>query len=215
MNQDTKEEIINYKNPDFKLGFFILYLFIRKLSTLYLYDMANNETFGINFPFRPSAIGKYLSLSKDADQEIRSSLLHLILTRKGTRYMLPDFGTRLYEFIFDPMDGQTFDAIKEDIQQACETFIPDLNIINITVTPYVLLENKPTTPKIGFNADEFVDKGIIYQQIETINSDEELKDIGIYRLPGKNTEEYTAKLKIEYSNDKNPFGSKQFVIINI
>lgn len=177
--------------------------------------MANNETYGINFPFRPSAVGKYLSLSNDRDQEIRSSLLHLILTRKGSRFMLPNFGTRLYEFIFDPMDGQTFDAIKEDIEQACEEFIPDLNIIKITVTPYVLLENKQTTPKIGFNPNEFVDKGTIYQQIETINSDEELKDVGIYRLPGKNTEEYTAKLKIEYSNDTNPFGSKQFVIINI
>jgi phage baseplate assembly protein W len=177
--------------------------------------MASNATFGINFPFRQSSIGKYLSLSRDRDQEIRSSLLHLILTKKGSRFMLPDFGTRIYEFIFDPMDGQTFDSIKEDIQSQCEIYIPDLNIINISITPYILLDNKPTTPKIGFNANEFVDKGIIYQQIETINSDMELNDVGIYRLPGKNTEEYTAKLKIEYANDTNPFGSKQFVIINI
>lgn len=177
--------------------------------------MATNETFGINFPFRPSAIGKYLSLSRDRDQEIRSSLLHLILTRKGSRFMLPDFGTRLYEFIFDPMDGQTFDAIKEDIQKQCEIYVPDLNIIAITITPYVLLENIPAGPKTIIDPKTYVDDGTITQVFETINSDEELKDVGIYRLPGKNTEEYTAKLKIEYSNDTDPFGAKQFVIINI
>ena len=60
-----------------------------------------------------------------------------------------------------------------------------------------------------------MDDGTITQVFETFNSDEELKDVGIYRLPGKNTEEYTAKLKIEYSNDTDPFGAKQFVIINI
>jgi phage baseplate assembly protein W len=178
--------------------------------------MATNETFGINFPFRNSSLGKYLSLSKDNDQEIRSSLLHLILTRKGSRYMLPNFGTRIYEFIFDPMDGQTFDAIKEDIQQACDLFIPDLNIISITLTPYVLLpEKQESQRKVIFNPDDFVSTGTYFEQFETINSDVELQDVGIYRLPGKNTEEYTAKLKIEYTIDNNPFGSKQFVIINI
>jgi len=173
--------------------------------------MASNATFGINFPFRQSSIGKYLSLSRDRDQEIRSSLLHLILTKKGSRFMLPDFGTRIYEFIFDPMDGQTFDSIKEDIQSQCEIYIPDLNIINISITPYVLLDNKTSGPKTIIDPNN----GTITQAFETINSDMELNDVGIYRLPGKNTEEYTAKLKIEYANDTNPFGTKQFVIINI
>lgn len=178
--------------------------------------MAISETYGINFPFRPSLYGQYLSVSRSSDQEIRSSLLHLILTRKGSRYMLPDFGTRIYEFIFDPMDGQTFDSIKEDIQQACATYIPDLTIVSITLTPYVLLQNKPPIPKTIYNPESLVaGTGGITDVFEVINSDQELNEVDIYRLPGSNTEEYTAKLKIEYTNDNNPFGSKQFVIINI
>ena len=62
--------------------------------------MANGKTYGINFPFQDSLQGKYLSLSEDANREIRSNLIHLILTRKGSRYYLPDFGTRIFEFIF-------------------------------------------------------------------------------------------------------------------
>ena len=79
-------------------------------------DMANGLTYGISFPFRQSEKGNYLNLTDDSDEEIRTSLLHLILTKRGSRYYLPDFGTNIYSFIFDPLDGQTFDAIKDDIK---------------------------------------------------------------------------------------------------
>lgn len=48
--------------------------------------MANGVTYGINFPFRDSKDGRYLDLSKTPDKELRTDLIHLLLTRKGTRY---------------------------------------------------------------------------------------------------------------------------------
>jgi phage baseplate assembly protein W len=153
--------------------------------------MANGITYGINFPFRQSITGKYLSLSEQTDEEIRSNLIHLLLTRKGYRYYLPDFGTRLYEFIFEPLDGETFEAIKNEIQQSVSEYIPNLTIQNITIEPYIDSDNN-------------------FERIEAQEFNEE-----IYRLPGANTEEYTAKVKIEYTNESNPFGSREFVIINI
>ena len=63
--------------------------------------MANGITYGINFPFQDSKVGKYLDLSEYTNDEIRSNLIHLLLTRKGSRFFLPDFGTRLYEYIFE------------------------------------------------------------------------------------------------------------------
>ncbi len=78
--------------------------------------MGNGTTYGINFPFRNSLTGDYLELTNTANQEIRADLINLLLTRKGSRYFLPDFGTRLYEFLFEPFDGLTFDAIESDIR---------------------------------------------------------------------------------------------------
>jgi phage baseplate assembly protein W len=153
--------------------------------------MANGITYGINFPFRQSLNGKYLSLSEDTDQEIRSNLIHLLLTRKGYRYFLPDFGTRLYEYIFEPLDGETFDAIKQEIIEAVNIYIPKLVIEDIVVEPYI--ETEPNLSEIG--------------------AEEQL--IPIYAVPGANTQEYTAKVKISYTDNNNPFASKQFVIINI
>ena len=153
--------------------------------------MANGKTYGINFPFQDSKEGKYLSLSQTTDEEIRTDLLHLILTRKGSRYYLPDFGTRIYEFIFEPLDGPTFDSIKADIRQAVEKYIPNLQINNITVEPY--LDSEPLPGEINY---------------------EELGN-QIFKIPGRGTEEYTAKLRIDYSIVNGTFSSKDFVIINI
>jgi phage baseplate assembly protein W len=153
--------------------------------------MADGITYGINFPFRQSINGKYLSLSESTDEEIRSNLIHLLLTRKGYRYYLPDFGTRLYEYIFEPLDGETFDVLKTEIEETVNEYIPNLTIQNITIEPYIESENS-------------------IQRIETQEFNDE-----VYRVPGANTEEYTAKIKIEYTNENNPFGSREFVIINI
>ena len=71
--------------------------------------MANGTTYGLAFPFKDSIRGDYLELTQFQKDEIKSDLLHLLLTRKGSRYYLPTFGTRLYEFLFEPFDGLTFE----------------------------------------------------------------------------------------------------------
>jgi phage baseplate assembly protein W len=154
--------------------------------------MANGKTYGINFPFQDSRVGKYLSLSQTADEEVRTDLLHLILTRKGSRYYLPDFGTRIYEFIFEPMDGTTFQGIKDDIKLSVEKYIPNLTINEITLTPYL---------------DDLEAEGML--------NEEKLGVGGIYRIPGRGVEEYTAKLRIDYTITDGTFDSKDFIIINI
>lgn len=153
--------------------------------------MANGKTYGVFFPFRDSKEGDYLRLTQTSEEEIRADLLHLILTRKGSRYYLPDFGTRIYEFIFEPMDGPTFDAIKADVRQAVDKYIPNLQINDITIEPY--LDSEPLPGEINY--EELGGK--------------------IFRIPGAGTEEYTAKLRIDYSIINGTFSSKDFVIINI
>jgi len=152
--------------------------------------MAEGRTYGINFPFRDSAKGTYLALSEESDEEIRSSLIHLLLTRKGTRYYLPDFGTRLYEFIFEPMDGPTFSDIEAEIRESVTEYIPNITITNISITDASLEEeNKGTF--INANGDrEFV-------------------------VPGIGEKEHTAKIKIDYTITASAFNPSDFVIINI
>lgn len=156
--------------------------------------MADGITYGLNFPFRDSKRGDYLELTQTESAQIKSDLIHLLLTRKGSRYYLPDFGTRLYEYIFEPFDGLTFSAIESDIRDSIEKYMPNLLLNNITITP----------------ADPQEEADIATGQNFVGTSES-----SIYRLPGKGTSEYTAKVRIDYSNNRNTFAQSDFIIINI
>lgn len=156
--------------------------------------MANGITYGLNFPFRNSSKGDYLELTELESQEIKADLIHLLLTRKGSRYFLPTFGTRLYEFIFEPFDGLTFNAIESDIRDAVENFMPNLLLNQITITPA--------------DPQEELDIATGQNSVGTTET-------SIYRFPGKGTAEYTAKIKIDYSTNKNTYAQSDFIIINI
>ena len=151
--------------------------------------MANGVTYGINFPFRDSLNGYYLDLSDDKDEEIRTNLIHLILTRKGSRYFLPDFGTRLYEYIFEPLDGPTFSEIETEIRDSVEKYIPGIKITNISVYDA---------------SDDLESKGTT-----VINGVRE------FSVPNLETKEHTAKVKIDYVITDQAFNTSDFVIINI
>jgi phage baseplate assembly protein W len=152
--------------------------------------MANGVTYGINFPFRESFTGRYLDLSDTSDEEIRTDLVHLLLTRKGTRYFLPDFGTRLYEYIFEPLDGPTFSDIESEIRDSVEKYIPGIQITNISI-------------KDASEGEE--DKGTF------INSQGQRE----FTVQGIAEKEHTAKIKIDYRSTNQAFESSDFVIINI
>jgi phage baseplate assembly protein W len=158
--------------------------------------MANGKTYGIAFPFRDSLKGDYLALTETPEQEIRSNLIHLLLTRKGSRYFLPDFGTRLYEYIFEPLDGPTFGAIRAEIQQAVDTYIPNLRIDNIEIIP--LWQDTET-----------------FANGEYVSDQPEYKIFDIYRTAGQGVQEYTAKVKISFTITSDAFETKDFVILNI
>jgi phage baseplate assembly protein W len=152
--------------------------------------MSNGITYGITFPFRDSFVGRYLDTSDTIEEEIRNNLVHLLLTRKGSRYYLPDFGTRLYEYIFEPLDGPTFSDIEFEIRDSVEKYIPGILITNVKITDASLgLEDKGT--------------------YITPSGERE------YKVPTIGEKEHTAKVRIDYRITNQALESSDFVIINI
>lgn len=147
-------------------------------------------TYGIDFPFRNSVKGDFLRMTESPEREVRANLIHLLLTRRGSRYYLPDFGTRLYEYIFDQNDVVTFGAIEDEIRESVKKYIPNLDINSINV---VSAENDPEETKL-------------YSQEE---------DERLFRVSDATSKPYTAKVKIDYTVNNGSFNSSDFVIINI
>jgi phage baseplate assembly protein W len=152
--------------------------------------MAERETFGIDFPFQESVFGDYLKMTETPEDEIKANLIHLLLTRKGSRYFLPDFGTSLYEYIFEPLDSPTFSSIEGEIREQVTKYIPNLRITNIIVESALETEETPGT----IVADN---------------------DPRVYRVAGQGTKEHTAKVKVEFTITSDAFETRDFVIINI
>jgi len=147
-------------------------------------------TYGIDYPFRDSPKGDYLNMTEIPEKEIRANLIHLILTRKGSRYYLPDFGTRIYEYIFDQNDTVTYNIIEEEIREGVKKYIPNLEINSISI---MSAEDDPNQERsISQNEDE-----------------------RLFRVSELSTKPYTAVVKIDYSVNNGSFSVSDFIILNI
>ena len=91
------------------------------------------ERYGIAFPFNDSDSGFFLKTTTTVAEETKSDLIHLILTRKGSRYFLPDFGTRLYEYVFEPLDSTTNQAIDSELRDVIKKYIPNIIVNEIKI----------------------------------------------------------------------------------
>lgn len=147
------------------------------------------KKYGINFPFRDSTVGDFFNMTQTPEKEIRTNMIHLILTRKGSRYYLPDFGTRIYDYIFDMNDSTTYEQINSEIRESVKKFIPNVEITNL------LIENME-----GSSNDELINQ---------------TEDERLFRILSDEQKPHTAKIKIEYSINSSSFSSSDFIIINI
>lgn len=95
--------------------------------------MANGKFININFPFKDSNRGFFLDLTSEDSKAIKADLMHLILTRKGERLYMPDFGTNLLKYIFQPNDGITHGEITQEISQTVKKYLPNLQVNKVTV----------------------------------------------------------------------------------
>jgi phage baseplate assembly protein W len=146
--------------------------------------------YGIDYPFRDSNKGDYIKMTETPEREVRANLLHLLLTRRGTRYFLPDFGTRIYEYIFEQNDTVTFNLIEEEIRDGVKKYIPNLDINSISINS---AENEPDEQRT-FSQEE---------------------DERLFRVSEFSSKPYTAKVKIDYTVNNGAFSSSDFIIINI
>ena len=60
------------------------------------------------------------SISNSGLERINQSINHILSTRIGTRFFLPEFGSKLYTLIFEPNDFILYDLIKRYVKEALE-----------------------------------------------------------------------------------------------
>lgn len=97
--------------------------------------MANKvKRYGIKFPFTSENTEEiFLDLDNDFIAKAKSDMLHTIFTPKGQRYRMPQFGTRLIDYIFSDNTDTTMDMVHDEIMTAIELYVPSVTVKDIKI----------------------------------------------------------------------------------
>lgn len=89
------------------------------------------KPYGIAFPLTTKGYLKKVS----GIELIKNNLRQLLLTNRGERVMLPDFGTNLREYLMEPMDQALFSQIKEEILESIYKYARNVNVTRLQIFP--------------------------------------------------------------------------------
>jgi phage baseplate assembly protein W len=64
---------------------------------------------------------------------IKNNLRQLLLTEKGERIMLPDYGLSLRKYVFEPLDEVTYFLIKTDILRTLWKYFKAVKVLTVAV----------------------------------------------------------------------------------
>jgi len=110
--------------------------------TIYQYQPINetpDQAIGISLPFNKAAAkrdvsdnyadnarsaGSAFSLTYTTEEQAISNLKNLLLTRKGERMMQPNFGTNIYDSLFEPNTEFLIDDLKNSLTEDIELWLP-------------------------------------------------------------------------------------------
>ena len=92
------------------------------------------EVYGLDFPLGSASGGGFFAKKSGAEM-IKDAVKQLLLTEKGERVMLPNFGCNLRRYVFQPLDQDTFEDIKREIQYSFTNYIVGAHIAKLGVFP--------------------------------------------------------------------------------
>ena len=97
-----------------------------------LNSSVDKKKYGLAFPIGTSTTGGYFA-KNSGTQLVKNNLKQLILTSKGERVMLPNFGMNLKNYLFEQLDDQTFNNVKLEILNGLARYGQGVNLLKLGV----------------------------------------------------------------------------------
>ena len=97
---------------------------------IYPNDLKPSVGIGVDIPFNKPGVFTSNFQTKDA---IRNNLLNFFLTNTGERYMNPEFGMGLREYLFEQITNDNVDFLEEEVQDALSTRFTNVIVEELTV----------------------------------------------------------------------------------
>lgn len=96
-------------------------------------DAANFIGRGITFPMRVDQSGS-IAMGAGAD-DIDANLKVVLITAPGERVMRPQFGCRIWDLVFEPINANTLGLMSEAVKDAVSQWEPRVDLIEVEINP--------------------------------------------------------------------------------
>ena len=97
---------------------------------VYPNDTRPRVAIGVNLPFSEPGVFTPNFQTRDA---VKNNLINYLLTNPGERLENPTFGAGLREYIFNAINSENFDFIKENLQDKIDQNFDNIEILSINV----------------------------------------------------------------------------------
>ena len=91
-----------------------------------------DKSVGVSLPFTKGNNG-FFAVTYTTKEQIKSDLKNLILTNRGERLGIPDFGCDLRKVIFEQDGEDTYAYIQNEIQNSISIWLPFITINGINI----------------------------------------------------------------------------------
>jgi phage baseplate assembly protein W len=89
---------------------------------------------GVGWAFPPKLVNGGLTYAR-YEADIEQAIQIILLTSRGERVMLPEFGAGLRDFVFEPNSDATRARIEESVRKALVDWEPRIDLEQVEVTP--------------------------------------------------------------------------------
>ena len=121
-------------------------------------DLNPDLSFGVGFPLNyDSETYGFFKQNYSYYEQIQDNIKCLLMTGVGERPMLPEFGSRLKEIVFEQNEPEILKAqVEEAIKEALELFLPFVTLVSAG-----LQANGNTLNIIGTFSSEFTEEVVL------------------------------------------------------
>jgi phage baseplate assembly protein W len=92
------------------------------------------KVYGLGFPIGKRLQGGFFRKTSGIEL-VKGNVRQILMTQRGERVMLPNYGANLKKFLFQPMDEDLVNAIKDEILTSLNRYARGVEVLRLRISP--------------------------------------------------------------------------------
>lgn len=138
----------------------------------FLLDHLNKQAINIKIPLQLSDNEGYFLTNKYTEKAILEDVIAALSTRVGERFMNPEFGSNLWNYLFEQTVEELRIKVNQEVRRVIGKYFSSVQVTSVEVLTY---EQDTTAPEYGYR----VKIKLNIPNIQTVKFDEIMIDFSV------------------------------------